>query len=442
MRKIMTNHQTDRRDYAIEQLKLGNAFDDEGNTAQAREHWGNIKREDDAEIYLKAQIKLGYGFDKEGNTAQSREHWGNRQREDNAKVYASAQFVLGCDFVDEDNTAQAREHWGNIKREDNPKIYANAQFNLGVTFNDEGNTAQVHKHWSNIKREDDAKTYAKAQFHLGYFFKREGNTAQAFEHWSNIKREDSPQQYAKAQLNLGFNFHIKDDTAQSREHWCNIKQEDDIEVYASDNFCLGISYLSLADLANSLSFFKNVHSSSPQYYSAKMYQRILEVGDSNISNSLLKIREIVESILRELVVERHLDDSKVAHYTTAGTAHLMLSRQMNNEEGKSYSPLRLTTIQNVNDPTEGKLLLEHLKISNGNSFTDTGRFQAFIACFSFNHDWLNQFRLYGKSDHLEASGVSLVFNHQFFSGEHDIGAHIKTTNNATNIGLESKEIPR
>ena len=63
----MTNHQTDRRDYAIEQLKLGNAFDDEGNTAQAREHWGNIKREDDAEIYLKAQIKLGYIAGKKKN---------------------------------------------------------------------------------------------------------------------------------------------------------------------------------------------------------------------------------------------------------------------------------------------------------------------------------------------------------------------------------------
>ena len=145
----------------------------------------------------------------------------------------------------------------------------------------------------------------------------------------------------------------------------------------------------LNDFANSSIFFKNVPSSSSKYYSAKMYQRISEVGDQKKSNSLLKIREIVESILRELVVKRHLDDSKVAHYTTAGTAHLMLSRQMNNEEGKSYSPLRLTTIQNVNDPTEGKLLSEHLKISNGNSFTDTGRFQAFIACFSFNHDWLN-----------------------------------------------------
>ena len=173
-----------------------------------------------------------------------------------------------------------------------------------------------------------------------------------------------------------------------------------------------------------------------------MYQRILEVGDQKKSDSLLEIRAIVESILLNLVVGRHLDDSKVAHYTTVGTAHLMLSKQKGNEEGKSYSPLRLTTIQNVNDPTEGKLLSDHLKVSNDNSLTDTGRFQAFIACFSFNHDWLNQFRLYGKSDHLEASGVSLVFNHQFFSGEHDIGAHIKTTNNATNIGLESKEIPR
>ena len=39
---------------------------------------------------------------------------------------------------------------------------------------------------------------------------------------------------------------------------------------------------------------------------------------------------------------------------------------------------------------------------------------AFISCFTFNHDSLNQFRLYGKEDNKEASGVSLVFNKEFF----------------------------
>ena len=39
---------------------------------------------------------------------------------------------------------------------------------------------------------------------------------------------------------------------------------------------------------------------------------------------------------------------------------------------------------------------------------------SFISCFTFNNDSLNQFRLYGKQDNKEASGVSLVLRKIFF----------------------------
>ena len=83
MREIMTNQQpTAGRDYAIEQFKLGNALDAAGNTAQAREHWSNIKRDDDPKTYAKAQFNLGCDFDDEGDTAQAHAHWSNIKREE------------------------------------------------------------------------------------------------------------------------------------------------------------------------------------------------------------------------------------------------------------------------------------------------------------------------------------------------------------------------
>ena len=48
-------------------------------------------------------------------------------------------------------------------------------------------------------------------------------------------------------------------------------------------------------------------------------------------------------------------------------------------------------------------------------------FHAFISCFTFNHDSLNQFRLYGKQDNKEASGMSLVFHKDFFQPKSLIG---------------------
>lgn len=78
---------------------------------------------------------------------------------------------------------------------------------------------------------------------------------------------------------------------------------------------------------------------------------------------------------------------------------------------------RLNTINNVNDPSEGKLLTNYLESVKENSFYKPDfdeRLHALISCFTFNHDSLNQFRLYGKEDNKEASGVSLVFNRDFF----------------------------
>ncbi|MFP3367231.1 hypothetical protein R0J93_26660, partial [Pseudoalteromonas sp. SIMBA_148] len=75
------------------------------------------------------------------------------------------------------------------------------------------------------------------------------------------------------------------------------------------------------------------------------------------------------------------------------------------------SAFRLNTINNVNDPSEGKLLVNYLRNIQEKSFYSPDfdeNLHAFISCFTFNHDSLNQFRLYGKQDNKEASGLSLV----------------------------------
>ena len=80
-------------------------------------------------------------------------------------------------------------------------------------------------------------------------------------------------------------------------------------------------------------------------------------------------------------------------------------------------------MKNTNDPTEGKVLYSYLHKScvlpsgvlDAEQESDSQALAAFISCFTFNHDSLNQFRLYGKEGGLEASGVSLVLGKRFFS---------------------------
>lgn len=75
-------------------------------------------------------------------------------------------------------------------------------------------------------------------------------------------------------------------------------------------------------------------------------------------------------------------------------------------------PMRMNSATYVNDPTEGKSLLGLLGVNNFPlcNIADMPRHNAFFTCFSTRINDLNQFRLYGKEDGVEASGCCLVFN--------------------------------
>lgn len=108
----------------------------------------------------------------------------------------------------------------------------------------------------------------------------------------------------------------------------------------------------------------------------------------------------------QIVALLHVDLEKyekhVAHYTRRGVAEIFLAGQ---------SKFRLTTVTTANDPSEGKTLLHYLGIEED----DTSSYQAFVGSFIFNPDCLNQFRLYGKEDGREATGVSITVSDGFFS---------------------------
>lgn len=98
----------------------------------------------------------------------------------------------------------------------------------------------------------------------------------------------------------------------------------------------------------------------------------------------------------------------VAHYTQKSVAEKLLHKD---NDGKVL-PFRLSTVVTANDPREGKPLLQFLDIDERHASDYS---QAFVGSFIFNPDCLNQFRLYGKDNGVEATGVSLVINSDFFN---------------------------
>lgn len=120
--------------------------------------------------------------------------------------------------------------------------------------------------------------------------------------------------------------------------------------------------------------------------------------------------------------EYHGYEYKFAHYSRCETAFKLIG----NSQTGAPSAFRLGSVGNVNDPKEGVVLGQYLgKCCNlpSDVFADKDPYATFVGCFTFNHDSLNQFRLYGKENNQEASGVSLVFLSDFF-GRDNRAIHI------------------
>jgi tetratricopeptide (TPR) repeat protein len=109
-----------------------------------------------------------------------------------------------------------------------------------------------------------------------------------------------------------------------------------------------------------------------------------------------------------------LEELDFAHYTTQETANSLIFHN---------SPFRLHSVTTANDPKEGYPLLNFIGFTGAFS---PNIYQAFIGSFTFNPDSLNQFRLYGKNNNIEGSGVSLILSFDYFGESANINHALVT----------------
>ena len=308
------------------------------------------------------------------------------------QMTAQERFDLGISYFKEDKFDEAITAWSNIRREDDPETYARAQFNLGLAYKAQGKLDQAIKTWSKVRHGDDPETYAGAQCNLGVAYKDQGKLDQAIKTWSKVRHGDDPEAYAGAQFNLGEFYETIGDLKQAKEAYCN----------AQDFF----------------------------YYNYGRVKRILECPPKVIEK-LHDIAKNTDEILKSLQIIPDFE-SRVAHYSRASTAFNLFG------DDKNPSNFRLSTIRGVNDPTEGLVLNDYWDQQGIPETIHTNDTATFISCFTFNHDNLNQFRLYGKENGREATGVSLVFKKEFFSDQPDTLGFIAGP--STDLSSKSEQI--
>ena len=325
---------------------------------------------------------------------------------------AQERLDLGISYFKEGKFDEAIKTCSSIRREEaDPKTYAQAQHSLGDTYCVRNKLDDAITAWSNIRREDDPETYARAQFNLGLAYKAQGKLDDAITAWKKV-REDDPETYADAQLNLGLAYKAQGKLDDTITAWKKVR-EDDPETYADAQLNLGEVYsLDKEKEEQSYEAYNNAQEFS--YYKPERGFKILKCT-LGVRKDLHSLAKNIDEVLKYLQIIPGFE-SKVAHYTRPQIAFDLFDDKKNDKEPSNF---RLSTIRGVNDPTEGLVLNGYWNQQGIPETIHTNDTATFVSCFTFNHDNLNQFRLYGKENGREATGVSLVFNKEFFSNQAD-----------------------
>ncbi len=419
--------------YAESQFEIALALLKKRNFTGAISTWSNIKHSDNSASYARAQFNTGFYLKVIGKPEDALRTWRSISSFDDPASYAGAQLNIGSTLAENSKIQEALIAWGKVEYQHQPKTYSQAQLNIGVALAEMNNIEGALLALDNIKREYDSQTYAQAQSNIGAVLVKSNNIAKALFAWSNIKRTDDPRTFAQAQYNIGVALEKTDGMQQALSAWENVKHIEDPKTYALAQYKIGLFFINniaLKKYEEAKEAFSNAEVSYP--YEAYCYKKICDLlvkpeskffGEKAIQllDKTLEIVDILKLDFDQGSKEDKSPERKLAHYTGTHVTNQLLAI---NEKMNSRSAFRLNTINNVNDPSEGQLLINYFKGIKEKTFYAPNfdeHLHAFISCFTFNHDSLNQFRLYGKQDNKEASGVSLVFNKDFFQSNSSLG---------------------
>lgn len=430
--------------YVLSQEYIGDILKLKNKDNEAINVWKNIERNPDSKVYLRAVFKIGEALIEKSEVEEAIEYWELIDENDHPVLYPTVQLLIGQLLIKKDRTREAIKALNKISNKSNPRRYAEAQYTLGLISRKKREFERALKLLCNVSHLAAPEVYAQAELSIGWLLENIGSPISVLEAWSRVKREDNKEAYATAQFCTGSHHAEHESMEDAINAWKKIRYSDDSFVYAQAQYKIGQHFINdhvSKKYREAEQAFTNAGSSYP--YEAYCYRKICGLLENSETNnfglSSLNLLDTVLNIVSILTLDfdNHADEEKpferkLAHYTSTYTCNLLLG---NEQKATTPSLFRLNTINNVNDPSEGQLLIRKLKGIKDNNFAALDfneEFHAFISCFTFNHDSLNQFRLYGKQDNKEASGMSLVFKKEFFQSQNFIGglSHLSVENSS------------
>ncbi|WP_288922609.1 hypothetical protein [uncultured Ottowia sp.] len=244
-------------------------------------------------------------------------------------------------------------------------------------------------------------------------------------------KQNSIQQQIYAQFRLG-RCYLKQAVKIKDEDSSKVKESIVKKSIKEADKCFSFSSNNLSQLKDELKRDRAnriiIQHSREVYFLQEKWQDYFEQKKQKIRKSLFKHKEgnlidAVSTILAVLNIPPiELGSIPLTHYTSPSVCDKLFGivydkNDVNNKNkdpvGEQLAnPIRISSSTYMNDPTEGEGLLELLDLQDLEleNKVDCPDYNAFFTCFSSRANDLNQFRLYGKENGVEASGCCLVFN--------------------------------
>ena len=387
-----------------QQLGLAEQLEDKQNSLQQQ-------------IY--AQFGLGRCYLEQAKKAQGKE---SKQLFEHAVEHFQRQLSLAAQLADKQNSLQEQN---------------NAQFGLGKCYLEQAKKA---------KGKESEQLFGNAVEH----YQQQLRLAEQLEDKQNSLQE---QIYAQSWLGRCYLDQAKKAKGKESEQlFGNAVEHHQQQLRLAEQ---------LEDKQNSLQEQNNAQSWLGRCYfeQAKIQQkweRYFDWKKQKIQGDLFGTQEgtqkektVIDDITTILAVlnipPMELGSIPLAHYTSPSVCERLFGIVSDKADDKvpvdsnKVSPMRIGSSTYMNDPTEGEGLLELLNLQDLEleNKADCPAYNAFFTCFSSRVNDLNQFRLYGKENGVEASGCCLVFNKSGdWLKEPDVSSSFRSFTNEQNKGFK------
>ena len=301
----------------------------------------------------------------------------------------------------------------------NPKD-ADAYYNMGNAYNNKQDYDKAIEYYEKAIKLNPKD--AKAYYNMGYVYDDKQNYDKAIECYK--KAIELNPEYANAYNNMGYAYYNKQDYNKALEYYDKAIELNPNNATAKGNKEVVLQILK--EKKQNENFDENKKGAYLSLYEWEFFEEAIQGLSKKEKKYIDEYKDIYFlslKILNELQVKEDACEANVAHYTSKKVAQILFfdkkgKNKEDEEKDKKPIPLRLTSVTSSNDTQEGKTLFNFL-FKNQKMEPQSEQFVAFVACFMFNHDCLNQFRLYGKDENnTEGTGISIVMNNSnFFSSK-------------------------